>query len=124
MQTIQTINIVEVITLSIITLVALISLAKSIFKDSKLTKATEEQLNNVRQWLLYAVIEAEKYYGSNTGKLKLRMVYSMFLEKFPNLVNSISFEYFSAMVDGTLVKMRDLLDTNKDIKNYVDKGVQ
>lgn len=120
----QTINIIEVITLSIITLAALISLAKSIFKDSKLTKATEQQLECVRQWLLYAVIEAEKYYGSNTGKLKLRMVYSMFLDQFPNLVNSISFEYFSAMVDGTLVKMRDLLDTNKDIKNYVDKGVQ
>ena len=113
----------EVITLCFITVFAIFSLVRTIIGDFKLPKATAEQLNNVREWLLYAVIEAEKYYGSNTGKVKLRMVYSLFLDQFPNLVNSISFEYFSAMVDGALIKMRDLLESNKEVKEYVDKGV-
>lgn len=115
---------IEFWTLIIVAVLTIITVIKTVLKGTDIERATEIQLNNVREWLLYAVIEAEKYYGSNTGKLKLRMVYSLFLDQFPNLVNSISFEYFSAMVDGALVKMRSLLDSNKEVKEYVDKGVQ
>ena len=57
------------------------------------------QLDKVREWLLFAVTQAEKELGGGTGQIKLRYVYDMFVVKFPSLVKFISFETFSFMVD-------------------------
>lgn len=83
---------------------------------------TDEQINKVKEWLLYAVIMAEKELGSGTGALKLRYVYSMFVDKFPSLVSVISFEMFSWYVDEVLEQMKHLLETNKDIAVFVEEG--
>ena len=40
---------------------------------------TEAQLDKVREWLLWAVTEAEKELGGGTGALKLRQVYDLFV---------------------------------------------
>lgn len=81
---------------------------------------SEDQLKKVKEWLLYAVIIAEKEYQSGTGVLKLRSVYDAFLVKFPSLVTVISFELFSQYVDEALVEMKRILETNKDIEAYVE----
>ena len=47
---------------------------------------TEQQLENLKEWLKWAVTQAEKELGSGTGQLKLRMVYDMAVEKFPWLL--------------------------------------
>ena len=47
---------------------------------------TDTQLAKVKAYLLCIVIEAEKQFGSKTGKLKLSLVYSKFCETFPSLV--------------------------------------
>lgn len=78
------------------------------------------QIAKVKEWLLYAVTEAEKELGSGTGQIKLRYVYDRFLVKFPYLTKIISFENFSSMVDEVLEKFRNLLNTNKSIQDYVD----
>ena len=78
-----------------------------------------EQLDKVREWLLYAVIEAEKCYQSGTGALKLRATYNEFCQVFPNLVAVVSFELFSKMVDDALVEMKKILESNKSIEQYV-----
>lgn len=83
---------------------------------------SNEQLVKVRQWLLYAVIEAEKQYHGGTGELKLRAVYNEFCKVFPSLVPIVSFKLFSALVDEALIKMRHLLETNFDIHYYVEGG--
>ncbi len=80
---------------------------------------TDEQIAKVKEWLLFAVVQAEKELGGGTGQLKLRYVYNMFIEKFPSLVDIISFELFSSLVDEVLEQMRHLLDTNLDVKAYV-----
>lgn len=80
---------------------------------------SDEQLNKVREWLLYAVIEAEKCYQSGTGALKLRATYNEFCQVFPSLVAVISFDMFSKLVDDALVEMKKILETNKDIEFYV-----
>ena len=80
---------------------------------------TEEQLSKVKEWLLYAVTEAEKTLGGGTGQLKLRMVYGLFIDKFPWLVKVISFEQFSKMVDEALETMREMLQSNKAVKEYI-----
>lgn len=77
------------------------------------------QIEKVKEWLLYAVTEAERELGSGTGQLKLRYVYDMFVSKFPYLVQFVSFEYFSDLVDKVLVKFRKLFETNEAVKQYV-----
>lgn len=78
---------------------------------------TDEQIAKVKEWLLYAVLEAEAEFGGGTGQLKLRYVYDLFLSKFPDIAKIISFEMFSTLVDEVLEQMRHLLETNLDI-NY------
>ncbi len=83
-----------------------------------LAMPTSQQIANIKQWLLYAVTEAEATLGGKTGQLKLRMVYDMAVEKF-NWVSLISFETFSGWVDEALEQMRHLLETNEKIKAIV-----
>lgn len=80
---------------------------------------TEEQLDKVREWLLYAVTEAEKDLGGGTGQLKLRQVYDLFTVRFPWLVKVIAFSTFSDLVDEALVEMRSMLTRNEAIQEYV-----
>lgn len=80
---------------------------------------TKQQIEAVKQWLVYACIEAEKALGSKTGILKLRYVYDLFVSKFPWLAQIVSFEYFSGLVDEALETVRKQLESNKAIKNLV-----
>lgn len=82
-------------------------------------KPTTEQIESVKEWLLFAVTEAEKKLGGGTGKLKLRFVYDMFIQKFPHTSCLISFEMFSGLVDEALEKMRAMLENNKAVETYV-----
>lgn len=82
-----------------------------------------EQLKKVREWMLWAVIEAEKSLGSGTGKLKLRQVYDLFVARFPWVAKVISFETFSDMVDDALEEMRDMLKNDEAVAAYINGAV-
>ena len=69
-----------------------------------------------KEWLKWAVCYAEEQLGTGTGQLKLRMVYDMFLEKFPALSSVLPFTIFSKWVDLALEWMREQLDKNENIK--------
>ena len=84
----------------------------------------EEQIKNVKAWLLYAVTEAEKELGSKTGALKLRLVYDRAVEKFSWLSTVVTFETFSGWVDEALEEMKKMLKDNKAVANYVGNGKQ
>lgn len=81
---------------------------------------TDKKLSKVKEWLLYAVTEAEKNLGGGTGQIKLRYVYDMFLVKFPYVAKIVSFDEFSKLVDEALVKFRDMLSSNTAVQNYVN----
>ena len=81
---------------------------------------TEKQLAKVKEWLLWAVTEAEKDLGGGTGKLKLRQVYDLFVQRFPWLAKAVSFELFSSLVDEALAEMREMLDNNQAVKAFVE----
>lgn len=81
---------------------------------------SEAQLAKVREWLLWAVTEAEKELGGGTGKLKLRQVYDLFVTRFPWLAKVVPFELFSDMVDDALEEMREMLKTNQAVKALVN----
>lgn len=79
-------------------------------------------VNGFKNWLVWAVTEAEAVFGSNTGKLKLRYAYELAVERFPIIAKIIPFALFGKMVDGALDVMRDMIENNKDIADaIVDK---
>lgn len=83
---------------------------------------TDEQLKKVREWLLFAVTEAEIRLGSGTGQLKLRSVYDLFIQRFTWISKIITFETFSNLVDDALCEMREMLEKNSAVKTLVDGG--
>lgn len=83
---------------------------------------SEEQLKKVREWLLYAVTEAERELGGGTGRLKLRQVYDLFVVRFSWLAPVVSFEKFSELVDDALEEMRKMLESNKAVQAHVIGG--
>ena len=84
----------------------------------------EEQIEKVREWLLYACTMAEKELGAGSGQLKLRLCYDWFLGRFPALAKVISFDFFSDLVDEALEQMRGMLASNKAIKAIVEGEVE
>jgi hypothetical protein len=77
-------------------------------------------LNKIKQWLLWAVTEAEKEFGSGTGQLKLAKVYDMFVTRFPKLQVIVPFSLFSKLVDEALEIMENMLKNDK-IKAVVEQ---
>lgn len=68
-----------------------------------------KRMDKVKEWLFYAVLEAEKFFGSGTGKVKLRYVYDKFVHRYPVFKNFISFEKFSSMVDVALKEVEEFI---------------
>lgn len=75
---------------------------------------------SVISFLLYAVTLAEKEFGEKTGRLKLSMVYEMFVSKYPIFSKILPFSVFSAWVDVVLQEMRKILEDNINAKRYVE----
>ncbi len=96
----------------------IIFVAYAIFSFTKKTK--QEQIKKIKEWLLYAVVEAEKELGSGTGQIKLRYVYEMFILRFSFISIFITFDSFSKMVDEALEKLKDLLNQNEDLSKYLE----
>lgn len=80
---------------------------------------TQQQIEKIKKWLLWAVCEAERLLGEETGQLKLSYVYNLFIEKFPITAKFITFETFSKYVDLALEEMREMLEKNPKIVRYI-----
>lgn len=100
-------------------IVCLIMAALAVYTFIKKPRA--EQIEKLKEWLLWAVIEAEKELGSKTGEIKLRRVYDLFVTTFPWLARIISFETFHGYVKEALEKMEQLIIENKNIAEYIQK---
>lgn len=101
-------------------IVVVCAIAYCIYEFYNLGK--EKQIEMVKEWLLLAVLEAEKALGSGTGQVKLRFVYDLFIDKFKYLSLVISFEQFSMLVDDALDVMRDMISNNKQVEQYVNSN--
>lgn len=80
------------------------------------------QIDKVKEWLLWAVTQAEAELGSGTGQLKLRQVYDVFVQRFPAVAMVVSFDTFSLWVDEALDDMRDMLKQNQAVRSMVGGG--
>lgn len=81
-------------------------------------------VNGFKNWLVWAVTEAEAVFGSNTGKLKLRYAYELAAERFPMAAKFIPFAVFSKLVDGALDVMRDMIENNKNIADAITDEIK
>lgn len=81
---------------------------------------TNSQVKKIKEWLLIAVIEAEKSLGSGTGELKLSFVYDKFITKFPWMSKIISLEQFKGLVDLALTEMKELMREKEEVKQYIE----
>ena len=82
----------------------------------------DAQIEKVKEWLKYAVLQAEKELKSGTGAAKLSMVYDMFVSRFGWLARVITFAQFSKLVDEALVWLRVQLEHNDNIKEIINEG--
>ena len=71
---------------------------------------------------MQAVAEAERCLGSETGQMKLSVVYSAFVKTFPWLAKIISFDLFSDLVDEALENLSEILQgdvTKENVEKYL-----
>lgn len=102
-------------------LFALIVVSAAVIKVTKFCKQSkQEQYEQIKGWLLQAVLLAERDFGSGTGKLKLSTVYSEFCEQMPWLAKVIPFPLFCSYVDDALADMKEILGSNKAIASVVE----
>lgn len=80
---------------------------------------SDQQIANVKEWLKWAVVQAEKELHEKTGALKLRMVYDMAIEKFPWIAEVVPFCMFSCWVDEALEWMSKQLISNRAVNDLV-----
>ena len=77
-----------------------------------------------KNWLVWAVSEAEAVLGSKTGQLKLRYVYDLAVVRFPIMAKVIPFAIFSKLVDAALDVMRDMIENNTSIAEAITKQIE
>ena len=96
----------------------------AIFAGKKfMDKDKAQKIEAIREWLKYGVTVTERALGSNTGKLKLTMLWSIATQQFPFIAKLLTFEDFSRMVDEALAWMKEQIETNPNIKAAI-LGVQ
>lgn len=79
-----------------------------------------KQIENLMEWLKIAVVEAERALGTGTGSLKLRSVYESAVIAFPWIAKYMTFEKFSELVDVALEWMKEQIEKNQYIKEYIE----
>lgn len=82
---------------------------------------TDKQVEKIKEWLVWACIEAERKLQSGTGQLKLRQVYDAFcaVPAFSAAAKLISFETFSEWVKDALKEAKIMLTKNHNLATYV-----
>ena len=85
------------------------------------TMVPEKQKTKVKEWLIWACIEAEKDLQSGTGQLKLRKVYNKFCSvlSFTGIARLVSFDTFSTWVTSSLTTVKEMLVANRTLAEYV-----
>lgn len=71
----------------------------------------QEQIADVKEWLVWAVNRAEEELGGGggTGPMKLRMCYDLFCSRFPWVAKVVSFDTFADWVDEALEALEKYL---------------
>ena len=100
--------------------VIIFSLA-AIYLADTMHKPKEEQIEELKKWLRYLVWEAEKYFGSKTGQLKLAYVYNLAVKQFPWIAYVMTYEEFDEKyVKEALKWLEEQLSRNEAVKALLE----
>ena len=80
------------------------------------------QYQSFKIWLLWGVSEAEEFFGSGTGQLKLQYAYNLAIERFPVFAKLIPFTLFNWLVNKALDEMRRMIEENENIANILQQN--
>ena len=72
-----------------------------------------------KSWLVWAVTEAETYFGSGTGQLKLKYAYNLAIGKYPIIAKLMPYKLFNYFVKKALKVMDDMIVENKSIEDAI-----
>lgn len=84
-----------------------------------LVKLALGQTESAKFWLLKAVMDAEREFGSKTGRIKLLNAYEWFMTHYPFLRSFVSVELFDSWVKTALEEMERLAKSNAKIDAYI-----
>ena len=102
--------------------VIIFSLA-AIYLADTMHKPKEEQIEELKKWLRWLVWEAEEYFGSKTGQLKLAYVYNLAVKQFPWIAYIMTYEEFDEKyVKEALKWLEEQLSKNPNIKALLENG--
>lgn len=106
---------IEFLNANIYNLIAILIVLFFIFIALKL--GYEKQ---VKQFMLYLVIKAEKEFGSKTGKLKFSAVASWVYERLPSIARIfISANDIKQLIEEAVETMKEYLAKNKNVNEII-----
>ena len=80
-----------------------------------------DRISKIKQWMKYAVMDAENDWHEGTGELKLGTVYAAFLLRFPIVAKLVPYSVFKILVDKALDQMVEIFNANPTIECAVKK---
>ena len=100
--------------------VIIFSLA-AIYLADTMHKPKDEQIEELKKWLRYLVYQAEEYFGSKTGQLKLAYVYNLAVKQFPWIAYVMTYEEFDEKyVKEALKWLEEQLSKNANIRALLE----
>ena len=108
----------------LVSLAVLILLLAGFYLYGVSKKPKEEQIEELEKFLRYLVYEAEKYFGSKTGQLKLAYVYNMAVKQFPWIAYVMTYEEFDEkFVKAALEWLKKQLSENPRMQEVLDGSI-
>lgn len=93
----------------------------AIYLADTMHKPKDEQIEELKKWLRYLVWEAEEYFGSKTGQLKLAYVYNLAVKQFPWISYVMTYEEFDEKyVKEALKWLEKQLSENPAVKALLE----
>lgn len=101
-------------------LIIIVAICGMIFATCKwLSQPSSKQKEQIRVVLLELVILSEKLYGSKTGQIKRAYVIKHLISLFPYL-RHVPVSLIDSLIEESLETMRKMLESNVEIKKFVE----
>lgn len=85
------------------------------------TRSKEDRIEILINWAKKEVYEAEEFFGSGTGQLKLAAVYNIAIKQFPWLGKLLTYDEFNEKVVKPALKwLNEQIDKNMNIKQLLE----
>ncbi len=76
----------------------------------------------VKEMLFYLVTQAEKAFGAGTGEIKFASVVTWLYERMPTSFRAVlTQKEISALIEDAVVRMKEYLKENDEIKKFVSE---